>query len=99
MFCLVGMTDLNTMNGLKNLISGVLTTISVVIFSVAGLVHWPQATLMMVAATVAGISVSSGPPSAASASAERHRVGGPSNDDVVLRCMKKQEMMQAVFSW
>ena len=54
MFCLVGMTDLNTMNGLKNLISGVLTTISVVIFSAAGLVHWPQATLMMVAATVGG---------------------------------------------
>ena len=52
MFCLVGMTNLSTMNGLKNLISGVLTTISVVIFSAADLVHWPQALLMMVAATV-----------------------------------------------
>lgn len=54
MFCLVGMTDLNTMNGLKNLISAVLTAISVVIFSAAGLVHWPQALVMMVAGTVGG---------------------------------------------
>lgn len=54
MFCLVGMTDLNAMNGLKNLISAVLTTISVVIFSAAGLVHWPQAIMMMITATVGG---------------------------------------------
>lgn len=54
LFSLWGMRDLNVMNGLKNALSFVLSAISVATFSVAGIVAWPQAVLMMVAATVGG---------------------------------------------
>lgn len=49
-----GMRDLNTMNGLKTALSFILSAISVVTFALAGLVAWPQAALMMVAATLGG---------------------------------------------
>ena len=42
------------MNGLKNGLSFILSAISVVTFAVAGLVAWPQAIVMMAAATVGG---------------------------------------------
>jgi uncharacterized membrane protein YfcA len=54
LFALWGMTDLNRMNGLKNGLSFALSAISVGVFAVAGLVAWPQAIMMMVAATVGG---------------------------------------------
>lgn len=53
-FIFFGMTDLNLMNGLKNGLSLVLSTVSVITFTVAGLVQWPQALVMMLAATAGG---------------------------------------------
>jgi uncharacterized membrane protein YfcA len=53
-FSLWGMRDLNTMNGLKNGLSFILSAISVATFALAGIVAWPQARVMMVAATVGG---------------------------------------------
>lgn len=50
----VGLTDLNLMNGLKNGISFCISIVSVVTFSVAGLVHWREAIIMMFAATLGG---------------------------------------------
>ncbi len=54
LFSALGMRDLNLINGLKNCVSFVLSSASVVIFSVAGIVHWPQALVMMVGATIGG---------------------------------------------
>lgn len=54
LFSLWGMRDLNVMNGLKNVLSFVLSLISVVTFAAAGIVAWPQALLMMIAATAGG---------------------------------------------
>lgn len=54
LFSLWGMRDLNAVNGLKNALSFVLSGISVATFAAAGIVAWPQAVLMMVAATVGG---------------------------------------------
>lgn len=53
-FITFGMTDLNLMNGLKNGLSLVLSTVSVITFAVAGLVQWPQALVMMLASTLGG---------------------------------------------
>ncbi len=54
LFALWGMTDLNRMNGLKSGLSFLLSAISVAVFATAGLVAWPQAVVMMIAATVGG---------------------------------------------
>ncbi|MFC3722747.1 sulfite exporter TauE/SafE family protein [Neoaquamicrobium sediminum] len=54
LFSLWGMRDINLMNGLKNGLSFVLSAISVATFALAGLVAWPQALVMMVAATAGG---------------------------------------------
>lgn len=54
LFSLWGMTNLNTMNGLKNAVSLVVSAISVVTFTVAGVVHWPAAVIMMIAAVFGG---------------------------------------------
>lgn len=54
LFSMWGMRDLNQMNGLKNGLSFILSAISVAIFAVAGIVAWPQAAVMMVAATAGG---------------------------------------------
>jgi uncharacterized membrane protein YfcA len=54
LFSLWGMRDLNTMNGLKNGLSFILAAISVAVFAAAGIVAWPQALLMMAAATAGG---------------------------------------------
>lgn len=53
-FTLWGMSNLLEMNGLKNGLSVALSAVSVVIFSMGGLVEWYQAVLMMVASTVGG---------------------------------------------
>lgn len=54
LFSLWGMRDLNLMNGLKSGLSFVLSAVSVATFAAAGIVAWPQAILMMIAATVGG---------------------------------------------
>jgi len=54
LFALWGMTDIHQMNGLKNGLSFALSLISVVAFAVGGLVAWPQAVVMMGAATPGG---------------------------------------------
>lgn len=54
LFGLLGQTQLHAMNGMKNLVSAVLTAIAVLIYAAGGLVLWPQALLMMVAATLGG---------------------------------------------
>lgn len=51
---LVGFDDLNVMNGLKNGMSFVISCVSVSIFSYAGLVHWSEASVMMVVSTCGG---------------------------------------------
>ncbi|MCP3931203.1 MAG: sulfite exporter TauE/SafE family protein [Bacteroidetes bacterium] len=55
-FILIGMSDLNQMNGLKNAISLLLSAVSVTTFAVAGIVHWPEAIVMMLASTAGGYS-------------------------------------------
>ncbi|MBY4892656.1 hypothetical protein A8B78_10105 [Jannaschia sp. EhC01] len=54
LFALWGMSDIHQMNGLKNGLSFVISLISVGIFAAAGLVIWPYAAAMMVAATLGG---------------------------------------------
>ncbi|MEO4002035.1 sulfite exporter TauE/SafE family protein [Mesorhizobium sp. CAU 1732] len=54
LFSLWGMRDLNQMNGLKNGLSFIVSAISVATFAAAGLVVWPQAAVMMAAATIGG---------------------------------------------
>lgn len=54
LFSLLGQTNLNAMNGMKNLVSTLLTAIAVGVYAAGGIVLWPQALLMMVAATAGG---------------------------------------------
>lgn len=54
LFGLLGQTSLNAMNGMKNLVSALLTAIAVAIYAVGGIVEWKQAIIMMVAATLGG---------------------------------------------
>ena len=54
LFSLWGLRDLNQMNGLKNGLSFIVSAISVATFAAAGLVAWPQAVVMMAAATTRG---------------------------------------------
>ena len=54
LFGLLGQTQLNAMNGLKNLVSTLLTTIAVAVYAYGGVVNWRYALLMMVAATAGG---------------------------------------------
>ena len=54
LFGLLGQTNLNAMNGLKNGVSALLTAMAVAIYAAGGLVLWREALLMMVAATLGG---------------------------------------------
>ena len=54
LFVLLGQTKLNAMNGAKNIVSALLTSIAVLIYAWGGVVAWPQALLMMSAATAGG---------------------------------------------
>ena len=54
LFGLLGQTQLNAMNGMKNLVSALLTAIAVAIYAVGGIVQWQQAFIMMAAATLGG---------------------------------------------
>ena len=51
---LAGLTDLNAMNGLKNLLSAVLTAVAVATYAAGGAVHWPAAAVMVPAAVAGG---------------------------------------------
>ena len=54
LFGLLGQTQLNAMNGLKNLVSTLLTAIAVAVYAYGGVVNWRYALLMMLAATAGG---------------------------------------------
>ena len=54
LFSSMGFRDLNLMNGLKNGLSFLLSAVSVTAFAIAGVVHWPEAIVMMVTATIGG---------------------------------------------
>ncbi|RZS54604.1 sulfite exporter TauE/SafE family protein [Sphaerotilus mobilis] len=54
LYTLTGETRIHTANALKNLNSLLLSLLSVAAFAWAGAVHWPQALVMMVAATAGG---------------------------------------------
>lgn len=53
-FGLLGQSDLHAANGMKNLISALLTAIASLLYVAGGLIHWPQALWMMAAATLGG---------------------------------------------
>lgn len=53
-FTMLGVGSLHTANGLKNVVSALLTAIAVVVYVAGGLVYWPQALWMMIAATLGG---------------------------------------------
>jgi uncharacterized membrane protein YfcA len=54
LFGLLGETDLNRMNALKNLASAVLTVFALGIYAAAGSVHWGLAALMLPAVLLGG---------------------------------------------
>ncbi len=54
LFGLIGETDLNRMNALKNLASAVLTVFALGIYAAAGSVHWALAALMLPAVLLGG---------------------------------------------
>lgn len=54
LFGLLGQTNINSMNGLKNLVSAVLTTIAVCFYALGGAIVWFEAIVMMAAATTGG---------------------------------------------
>jgi uncharacterized membrane protein YfcA len=54
LFGLLGQTRLHAMNGMKNLVSALLTAIAVAIYAAGGVVQWEQALTMMIAATAGG---------------------------------------------
>lgn len=54
LFGLLGQTNLNAMNGVKNVVSALLTSIAVAVYAWGGVVAWPQALVMMIAATAGG---------------------------------------------
>lgn len=53
-FALLGETSMNTMNGLKNVASVVLTAISVLVYATGGAIDWPLALSMMFCSTLGG---------------------------------------------
>lgn len=54
LFGLLGQTNLLAANASKNVVSALLTAIAVLVYAAGGLVAWPQALVMMVAATAGG---------------------------------------------
>lgn len=56
LYTLTGETQVHTANALKNLNSLVLSLLSVAAFAWAGAIAWPQALVMMVAATLGGFA-------------------------------------------
>jgi len=56
LFRMLGVDDLRVANGLKNLLSAVLTLIAVTIFAVGGLISWKEMLPMAIAATLGGLA-------------------------------------------
>ncbi|WP_169545424.1 sulfite exporter TauE/SafE family protein [Sneathiella aquimaris] len=54
LFSVLGFKDINLMNGLKNLLSFILSIASIVTFTIAGIINWDWALIMMISATVGG---------------------------------------------
>jgi hypothetical protein len=54
MLSLSGLTDIHAMNGIKTLLNAALNFVAIATFAAAGLVHWPQAFLMMAGAVAGG---------------------------------------------
>jgi uncharacterized protein len=55
MLRLMGVSDLNVANGLKNLLSAVLTLIAVIIYALGSAISWPETVPMAIFATLGGI--------------------------------------------
>ncbi|PYE89520.1 sulfite exporter TauE/SafE family protein [Phyllobacterium leguminum] len=53
-FGLVGFTDLHEMNGLKNLLSSILSLVSVITYTIAGLIDWGSVIVLGVACALGG---------------------------------------------
>ncbi|WP_242342320.1 sulfite exporter TauE/SafE family protein [Anaeromyxobacter terrae] len=54
LFALLGQTNLNAMNGLKNLLSAVLSAIAVGLYAWGGIILWREGALMMVGSIAGG---------------------------------------------
>jgi uncharacterized membrane protein YfcA len=54
MFALLGESNINTMNGAKNLVSSILTMIAVALYAISGAIVWKYALMMMLASTAGG---------------------------------------------
>ena len=54
LFSMWGMSNIHQINGLKNWLSFALSAISVLAFALGGFVHWPEAIVMAIAATIGG---------------------------------------------
>lgn len=54
MLTLAGLTDIHEMNGIKTVLASALNAIALVAFVWAGLVQWPQASVMIVGAVLGG---------------------------------------------
>jgi uncharacterized membrane protein YfcA len=54
MLTLAGLTDIHEMNGIKTVLASALNAIALVAFIWAGLVQWPQASVMVVGAVLGG---------------------------------------------
>ncbi len=51
---LMGLEDIHVMNGLKSILATCINGVAVVTFIIAGIVHWPEAIVMIVGATIGG---------------------------------------------
>lgn len=51
---IMGFSDFNVANSIKNLLATSFTILSIVIFGIGGLIAWPQAAAMMVGSTIGG---------------------------------------------
>ena len=56
MFRLLGVHDLRVANGLKNLLSAVLTLMAVVVYALGGIISWGEILPMAIAATLGGFA-------------------------------------------
>lgn len=54
LFAMIGFRDINLMNGLKSMLSSILSVTAVVTFAIAGIVYWKEAMVMMVATAIGG---------------------------------------------
>ena len=54
LFSMRGMSNVHQMNSLKNWLSFALSAISVLAFALCGFVHWPEAIVLAIAATMGG---------------------------------------------